>query len=301
MAYGLIRIRELGRSELVGAQTHNAREYDDKNIMCPENIDHAKSHNNWTIYENGNSIQDCIDARFLEAGVKERSNSVVAIEFVVGASPDFFDAYSASGHFSNCAKWLKEKYGEKNVVARFEHYDESTPHCHFIVTPVIEKEVKWKNSNGQGTKIQNSLCARDLTGNKDKLKDLQQAYFDFIKPYGKNYGVKFQDRTPAEEQIKNYTKHTNHELGLLRNYIASIDKNIGEVRKGLTEGKIEAITAGKKLTELEQELKRVEESKSTLVKTHQAKESEINQKASQKEFHNKGDKWKKGKDFGVGF
>jgi cellobiose-specific phosphotransferase system component IIA len=73
------------------------------------------------------------------------------------------------------------------------------------------------------------------------------------------------------------------------------------VRKGLTEGKIEAITAGKKLTELEQELKRVEESKSTLVKTHQAKESEINQKASQKEFHNKGDKWKKGKDFGVGF
>jgi hypothetical protein len=51
MAYGLIRIRELGRSELVGAQTHNAREYDDKNIMCPENIDHAKSHNNWTIYQ----------------------------------------------------------------------------------------------------------------------------------------------------------------------------------------------------------------------------------------------------------
>ena len=206
MAYGLIRIRELGRSELVGAQTHNAREYDDKNIMRPENIDHAKSDNNLTVYKNGNSIQDCIDARFLEAGVKERSNSVVAIEFVVGASPDFFDAYSASGHFSNCAKWLKEKYGEKNVVARFEHYDESTPHCHFIVTPVIEKEVKWKNSNGQGTKIQNSLCARDLTGNKDKLKDLQQAYYDFIKPYGESYGVKFQDRTPAEDQVKNYKK-----------------------------------------------------------------------------------------------
>jgi Sec-independent protein translocase protein TatA len=301
MAYGLIRIRELGRSELVGAQTHNAREYDDKNIIRPENIDHAKSHNNWTIYENGNSIQDCIDARFLEAGVKERSNSVVAIEFVVGASPDFFDAYSASGHFSNCAKWLKEKYGEKNVVARFEHYDESTPHCHFIVTPVIEKEVKWKNSNGQGTKIQNSLCARDLTGNKDKLKDLQQAYFDFIKPYGKNYGIKFQDRTPAEQQIKNYTKHTNHELGLLRNYIASIDKNIGEVRKGLAEGKIEAKTADQKLTELEQKIKSVEQTKSTLIKNHQEKESEINQKASQKEFHNKNGKWKKGKDFDVGF
>jgi hypothetical protein len=301
MAYGLIRIRELGRSELVGAQTHNAREYDDKNIMFPENIDHAKSHNNWTIYENGNSIQDCIDARFLEAGVKERSNSVVAIEFVVGASPDFFDAYSASGHFSNCAKWLKEKYGEKNVVARFEHYDESTPHCHFIVTPVIEKEVKWKNSNGQGIKLQNSLCARDLTGNKDKLKDLQQAYFDFIKPYGANYGVKFQDRTPAENQIKNYTKHTNHELGLLRNSIASIDKNIAEVRKCLEDGKIEANTAAKKLTELGQEFRQVENEKKALVEKQAFKESEINQNASRKEFFNKNGKWKKGKDFDVGF
>jgi len=301
MAYGLIRIRELGRSELVGAQTHNAREYDDKNIMCPENIDDAKSHKNWTVYENGNSIQDCIDARFLEAGVKERSNSVVAIEFVVGASPDFFNAYEASGHFSNCAKWLKEKYGEKNVVARFEHYDESTPHCHFIVTPIVEKEVKWKNSNGQGTKIQNSLCARDLTGNKDKLKDLQQAYYDFIKPYGTKYGVKFQDRTPAEQQSITYSRHTYAKLGDLRNEIASIGKNIADTRKDLTEGKIEAITAGKKLSGLGNDLSQVEREKERIIKNHEIDQSELAQKAKKKEDFNKGDKWKKGKDFGVGF
>jgi hypothetical protein len=301
MAYGLIRVRELGRSELKATQTHNAREYDELGLKRPDNIDFAKTDANYVRYETGNSIQESIDARIKSAGVKERSNSVVAIEFVVGASKDFYDAYSASGHFSNCEKWLKQKYGAENVVARTDHYDESNPHAHFIVVPIVKKEVKWKNSIGEGVKKQNTLSARDLTGNKQMLKDLQQAYFDFIQPYGKAYGVKFQDRTPAEEQLKVYTKQTIGELGHLRHSIREIRESIDLTVEKLSNGLISAEKATEKLKQLQEEQKKVQEREKQIIIAHQKKEEEINTKAKLQETKNRGDGWKKGQDFNIGF
>jgi hypothetical protein len=301
MAYGLIRVRELGRSELKATQTHNAREYDELGLKRPDNINFDKTDANYVHYETGNSIQDSIDARLKSAGVKERSNSVVAIEFVVGASKDFYDAYSASGHFSNCEKWLKQKYGAENVVARTDHYDESNPHAHFIVVPIVKKEVKWKNSRGEGVKEQNSLSARDLTGNKEKLKDLQQAYFDFIKPYGKAYGVKFQDRTPAEEQLKVYTKQTIGVLGDLRRSAKELGQSIDEVGQKLSNGLITAEKATDKLKQLEEEQRKLQEKEKQVIRDHQKKEEEINTKAKFQETKNRGDGWKKGQDFNIGF
>lgn len=310
MAFGLIRVRELLANEIGSTDIHNARKYDDLGIETPVNIKKDKSHtNSYSYYDlskneepfNKGNLKECIDNRLKSAGVKIKKNSVNAIEFVVSASPEFFNVYSASGYFANCHNWLSERYGEENIVARYEHHhDESTPHAHFIVVPIVEKEIKWKNQKGQGVKTENRLCARDLTGNKEKLVQLQEDYYNFIYPYGKRYGVEFYRGTKASNELKQYTKNTIHELGHLRHELNKINEMVGSIENKLKNGLINQ----NKAIELQSEANRQKEliiEKQEEIKTEFNK---LNNAASNKEIrrelYNKGNKWKKGIDFEMG-
>jgi hypothetical protein len=312
MAFGLIRVREISSGEVGSTDIHNARKYDELGIETPDNIKKELSFGNINRYYYDSSdniepryegnLKDCIDRRIKEAGVKVRKDSVHAIEIVVGASPEFFDKYSASGHFSNCQKWLNNRYGKENIVAVYEHHqDESTPHAHFIVVPIVQKEVKWKNKNRQGIKKENRLCARDLTGTPAKLSQLQDDYFNFIKGFGANYGVEFYRGTKASNELKQYSKSTIHELGHLRNELSKIDKMVNSIEKGLEIGKYsiqDALDIHLRATKEAREIKSKEEE---IKKNLEKLRNEAAEKERRRNDYNQGDKWKKGRDFSPGF
>jgi hypothetical protein len=280
MAYGIIRVRELSAVEVGAAEVHNARKYQDNKL--PGHINPAGYFLHETIGDG--SMSDRINERLKELGINPRKNSVVALEYVVALSGNPQEKtqikknYEIGGFLSDATKWVAERHGGmQNLVAVSQHFDESNPHAHIVVLPIVEKVVRWKNQKGEGERVENRLCARDFTGNKDMLSALQDQYHAFVEPYGaKMGGVKFYRGTKKEEQLKTYTKKTSHELGLLRQ----------KLDLATTEAEAKAVKLEFEAKKLEFELKQGKDGR--IIEYH-------------REQQKKDEKWKKGKDFKIGF
>jgi hypothetical protein len=224
MANATIRVKPISAGAIKRAGIHNNRLYSELGYATPENIKIGQSvlNKSYVIIdgiETNMSLKDTIYYIIKRAGVKERKNSVMALEYIFSGSEDFLTAYTPAKHFANCLEFLEKKHGKENIVSIAEHYDESKPHMHVIVVPIIKKEVRWKRSKGdgyiEGKKVENRICARDFTGNRDMLRKLQDDYFNLCLPYGKEYGLTLERGTKVELQAKKYVKKTNHEMGLL--------------------------------------------------------------------------------------
>lgn len=263
MAYGIIRVRNLKVSQLATTDEHNSRRMPE----IPENIDPSKSHNNYHSNLNEeDTIEEAVLNRIHQTGAKIRSNSNVAIEFVATVNDQkAWEHYSPDGYFSQVRQWLGKKYGHENIVSCSYHHDESNPHAHFILVPVREKEMKWKNRNGSGVRKTASLCARDITGGPEKLKALQSDYYQFVKGFEHKMGVKFYRGTAALERKNFYSQKTNHLMAEYR-----------EALQGLSH------------EEKQTKLREIQEAKDAADKAEDL--------AKYRAQKNKGDGWKKGFD-----
>ena len=104
-----------------------------------------------------------------------RKNAVLAVEFILSASPDYFrpDDPSAWGKYDqgrldawvdSQRKWLVDQFGQDNVVDLALHLDEATPHLHAVIVPIRETDNKlaaahWFDGPAKLRKLQDSAAA----------------------------------------------------------------------------------------------------------------------------------------------
>ena len=125
-----------------------------------------------------------------------RKDSVRAIEFILTASPEWFEK-ATQDQFNKWQevniKWLKEKYGEANLASAVLHMDESSPHIHAHVVPITK--------DGR-------LSAKDLIGGDRKnLSKLQTDYAKSMAQFGL---VRGEEKSVAKYQdIKTYYQAVN--------------------------------------------------------------------------------------------
>lgn len=77
-----------------------------------------------------------VEARLPE---KRRKDAVLAIEYLVAASPEAMQGKSREqqdAYFADSLAWLKERHGAENVVYAGIHRDETTPHMYAYVVPL---------------------------------------------------------------------------------------------------------------------------------------------------------------------
>lgn len=326
MSYVTIRVKPISAGAIKRAGIHNNRLYSELGFDTPENIIIGQSvlNKNYVLIdgiETKKSLKDTIYYRIEEAGAQERKNSVMALEYVMSGREDFLMAYSPSKYFANCVKFLEKKHGAENIVAIAEHYDESKPHVHIIVVPIIRKEVHWKRSKGdgyiEGKKEENRLCARDFTGNRDMLRKLQDDFFEYCVPFGKECGVTLERGTKIELQARKYVKKTNHEMALLNvkfekhNQLAQEanhqykigELNIEEYQKKLKEIKEQNEKLQAQKDKMERDLNIIIENQSNEEKKYklmkEGKEKEQENKRLSLDIEAKEKEQKKDKDFGM--
>ena len=208
MAFAILRTQKLNSSSIGGANAHNERE-----IEVPNADPDLAKYNSRPI--GTSNLKNDIENRLKEAGInKIKKDAVLAIEHVMTASPEYFNYKKTekgelSGHVNEwkefekeSLKWLNERYGKENVVNVHIHKDEKTPHIHAIVTPIVQKDVKWKNKRGEGFKTQNRLCAKDYLNGKDKMSAMQDSFADHLKSSGIKLerGIKGSKATHQEVQ-----------------------------------------------------------------------------------------------------
>lgn len=226
--YGICRVRNLKMSDLKSTQQHNAREYEEG--RAPDNLGHdIWGDGDMTFHEvmddDCDSISSAIEKKFEREEVKIRKDSIVAIEYVLSASPSWWKKaegqdYDFDALLSHMRKFVSERHGANNVISISHHFDESTPHAHIVVTPVEKKTLQYKNKQGNCFKTKNVLSARNYTNKKHQYRQLQSDWTNFfnarIASRFKDVDMRVQRGVDVIEQERKYIKSTSHEIGHLR-------------------------------------------------------------------------------------
>jgi hypothetical protein len=181
MAYGICRIQKLKAGAVGRSAQHTSRKRD------PPNADPEKQHIRIIGQPDNPHTPD------LETLVRQhigdqtiRKNAVLAVEFLLTASPEYFRPVdpSRAGYYEQqrledfqhqASEWLLNRYGDRIIRAEL-HLDESTPHIHAYMVPLDEKG-----------KLN---CRALLGGSRYRLSELQDDFALAMKPLGLERGIK---------------------------------------------------------------------------------------------------------------
>ena len=156
----------------------------------PDNAESGKTHLNRELIsresvdlETGRkknlTISQAVKNRIREAGIKKiRKNQNIALEVILTGSPETMKGLDKEHLDRWCGEsldWAGRQWGKENLVSAVLHMDETTPHIHLIVVPIVqgvsrrtrtrERELKKKGIQVKGGKRNsdvNRLCANDL-------------------------------------------------------------------------------------------------------------------------------------------
>lgn len=165
--YCIMRMEKRKRSDIAGLQreaTRTAVEYNNQVTPGMEIYNQELVHSDAWLAD----IQREIDA----AGAKTRSNSVVGLDTIYTASPEFFklhDTQTIDKFFQDCLEYHRQHYG--HVVSAVVHYDEQTPHMHIMSVPLTR--------DGR-------LSAREIVGGRAQMSHAQDNFFEQV---GQRYGL----------------------------------------------------------------------------------------------------------------
>lgn len=134
--YAILRVEKLKTAAAVQtAANHNLRAEG-----AAPNADPEKEKDN--VYLGKMNPLAAIKKLHEKLNIKVRKNAVIANEYLLTASPEFFEGMSKKeikDWRKDQYKFLKDKHGDGLISFTF-HADESTPHCHAIVTPIYQND-----------------------------------------------------------------------------------------------------------------------------------------------------------------
>ncbi len=164
----MAKLKNLGEVAELGRHNERTRETPNADPACRQQNERLAGTGDWSR-----------DAQARLADVtSRRPDAVVAVEYVLTASKEFF-AHSDPLHLAAWREasmaWLRETYGEKNVVGAVLHRDEITPHIQALVVPIDDR---------------GHLNAKQWTGGAARLSALQDSYARAVEPLGLQRGVK---------------------------------------------------------------------------------------------------------------
>jgi len=181
--------------ELNNRYRHNAR----KCLKSNKDIDVSKIHLNISneadaYSEIKNRIKEINETRKSKGARSLRSDTVVAVEVLLGASGEFWDSASEDERLEwldTNLTWLNEHYKGAGKVVRWDyHLDETNPHLHAIIIP--------ETTDPKGLP---TLSAKKMVGTSRDLEQARTSHAEANKVFGLERGVKWSDmvseRTPS--------------------------------------------------------------------------------------------------------
>ena len=146
------------------------------------------------------SRTQAIQHRLDTAGLKRKiaNNQVRAIRILLTGTHEDMMQIEKNGKLDDWCQdnieWLRKTYGIDNVVSVVLHMDESTPHLHATVVPIVhtERQRKKKEQEVKRTYRKKSpaprLCADDVMS-RANLKRYQNTYAEAMQKYGLQRGI----------------------------------------------------------------------------------------------------------------
>ena len=232
----IMRTEKRKRTDITGIQKENNRTATEYNNQVKPGMDVF----NVVLKESNNWLQD-INNEIKAAGAKTRSNSVLALDTLYTASPDFFQGKTNEQNdnfFKDCLQFHERHFG--HIISAVIHYDETTPHLHIISVPLTQ--------DGR-------LSARDVIGNKAKMSKTQDSFFEQV---GKGYELERGIHMDGQEK-KTHISAQEHELREIKQAIAKGKEELEAIEHSEETARTRAQTARQTATELQKEVEQLQE------------------------------------------
>lgn len=232
----IMRTEKRKRTDLGGIQRENTRTATEYNNRVNPGMDVF----NVTLKESNNWLQD-IDNEIRAAGAKSRSNSVLALDTIYTASPEFFQGKTNQQNddfFKDCLQFHQERFG--HIISAVIHYDETTPHLHVISVPLTK--------DGR-------LSARDVIGNKSKMSKTQDSFFEQV---GRGYGLERGVHMDGQEK-KQHISAQEHELREIKQEIAREKEHLEAIEHSEETARTRAQEYRRTAAKLQKEVEQLQE------------------------------------------
>lgn len=187
--YCVMNIQKRKWQDIAGIEREATRTATDYNNAVEPGMDIY----NVNLIQSQNWKQD-IQREIEQAGAKTRANSVIALDTVYTASPQFFEGKTQKQteiFFRDCLRFHQQRFG--HVVSAVIHYDETTPHMHVLSVPLTR--------DGR-------LSAREIVGNRTNMAHMQTEFFEQV---GKVYGLERGQHRDGQEKREHITAQ-EHQL-----------------------------------------------------------------------------------------
>ncbi len=189
-----------GSGNDAGMSCHIERKTADGKLYVPENADKNRTSLNRELMSYPNGVRnrtEAIQHRIDNAGLHRKvgKNQTKAIRIILSGTHEQMMKIESQGKMKDWInanlKWLKETYGEDNLVSAVLHMDEKTPHIHATVVPIVQGARKRREREGEKKYRVNTgprLSADDVMS-RGRLRHYQNTYGAEMKSFGLERGV----------------------------------------------------------------------------------------------------------------
>lgn len=231
----IMRTEKRKKSDLGGIQKENTRTATEYNNKVTPGMDIF----NVVLKESSNWLRD-INSEIQAAGAKPRNNSVLALDTIYTASPEFFQEKTNQQNddfFKDCLQFHENHFG--HIISAVIHYDETTPHLHIISVPLTPD---------------NRLSARDVIGNKAKMSKTQDSFFEQV---GKSYGLERGIHIDGQEK-KEHISAQEHELREIKRQITKGQEELEAIEHSEESARIRAQEYKQTAAQLQKEIEQLQ-------------------------------------------
>lgn len=237
---GIMRVEKRKIWDVTGIEMEANRTKETAVKFGNSDIDISKTNSN-VFFKKRYGWRKAIDELLKTNNLKKRKDSVVLLDGLYTASPDFFknkSSYEIQNYFKDCLDFHINTYcaGDKELLINAViHLDETTPHMQVASVPIM------KDLDGKA-----HLSAKLIMGNKKNYRDRQNAfYLNVTKEYGLDRGeVKKNPQElkkhvhkrqwelqQAEEQLNVILQQTKE----MQNYYNLVEDSVKEIRTSFLE------------------------------------------------------------------
>lgn len=229
----------------------------------PKNADETRTHLNRELIQFPDGVKnrtEAIQHRLDTAGLNRKigKNQVRAIRVLLTGSPQDMKRIEQNGRLDEWCddnlKWLYKTYGKENIVSAVLHMDETTPHIHATMIPIVKGErrkakveqeqtagkKKYRKKNPENTR----LCADDVMS-RVKLKEYQNSYAESMQCFGLERGIEGSEARHIStsqyyRDLLNQSNSIQENLTALQQNKEQAEKELSRIKSNIQTGKLKS-------------------------------------------------------------
>ena len=223
MSYAIMRFQKCAAGGVPARNRHNERlksEY-----KSNPKIDPNRSRLNYHLVEPNGKYKQRYTEMIEQAGCRTRANSVVMVETMLTASPEFISKLNPEEqrqYFERAAAFLYNRIGKEHVISAIVHMDETSPHMHLCFCPITK--------DGR-------LSAKDILGNRARMSEWQDDFYEYMHGF----------YPELERGLPSAITHRKHIPPYLFRAMDNASKSYDAIMKALSD--VNVFNAGKKRDE----------------------------------------------------